>query len=72
MRVGALEETITVRGEAPVVDVQNVKTQTVLTAFRAARMLGDYRGKSFCRYTIFPPSIVISTFIAPKCIAPAS
>ena len=31
MRVGALEETITVTGETPVVDVQNVRNQTVLT-----------------------------------------
>ena len=30
MRVGALEETITVTGEAPVVDITNVKTQAVL------------------------------------------
>ena len=32
MRVGALEETVTVTGQAPVVDVQNVKTQAVLSA----------------------------------------
>jgi len=32
MRVGALEETVTVTGQAPVVDVQNVKTQAVLNA----------------------------------------
>jgi hypothetical protein len=31
LRVGALEETITVTGEAPVVDVQNVRTQSVLS-----------------------------------------
>ena len=31
MRVGSLEETITVTGEAPVVDVQNVTQQTVMT-----------------------------------------
>jgi hypothetical protein len=31
LRVGALEETITVTGEAPVVDVQNVRTEAVLT-----------------------------------------
>jgi len=30
LRVGALEETITVTGEAPVVDVSNVRSQTVL------------------------------------------
>ena len=31
MKVGALEETITVSGESPIVDVQNVVRQTVLT-----------------------------------------
>jgi hypothetical protein len=31
LRVAALEETITVRGDAPLVDVQSVVTQTVLT-----------------------------------------
>jgi hypothetical protein len=32
LRVGALEETVTVTGEAPVVDVQNVRAQAVLSA----------------------------------------
>jgi hypothetical protein len=32
MRVGAVEETITVTGEAPVVDVQGARRQTVLTS----------------------------------------
>jgi hypothetical protein len=32
LRVGALEETITVTGETPVVDVQSAKTQSVLTS----------------------------------------
>jgi hypothetical protein len=31
MRVGAVEETITVSGDAPIVDVQNVKRQVVMT-----------------------------------------
>src|SRR5438874_5411823 len=31
MRVGAIEETITVTGASPVVDTQNVRTQSVLT-----------------------------------------
>src|SRR5688500_8191514 len=31
LRVGSLEETITVTGEAPVVDVQNVRSQSVLS-----------------------------------------
>ena len=30
LRVGAVEETVTVSGETPVVDVQNVVTQSVL------------------------------------------
>ena len=30
MRVGALQETITVTGETPVVDVQSVRRETVL------------------------------------------
>ncbi|HEY3044849.1 MAG TPA: carboxypeptidase regulatory-like domain-containing protein [Vicinamibacterales bacterium] len=42
LKVGALEETITVTGETPIVDVQSVKTQTtvskdVLTAIPASR-----------------------------------
>ena len=32
MRVGAVEETITVTGESPVVDVQTARRQTVLTS----------------------------------------
>src|SRR5215467_4091440 len=32
MKVGTLEETITVTGETPVVDVQTVKTQTTLSS----------------------------------------
>jgi hypothetical protein len=32
MRVGALEETVTVTGASPVVDVQNVRQQTVISA----------------------------------------
>src|SRR5215831_6649619 len=31
MKVGALEETVTVTGSSPVVDVQNVRTQTVIS-----------------------------------------
>ena len=31
LKVGALEETITVAGQSPVVDTQNVRTQNVLT-----------------------------------------
>ena len=31
MRVGGVEETITVTGASPVVDIQNVRTQSVLT-----------------------------------------
>ncbi len=32
MRVGALEETVTVTGASPVVDIQNIRQQTVLSA----------------------------------------
>src|SRR5207249_3518708 len=31
MKVGALEETVTVTGASPIVDIQNVRTQNVLT-----------------------------------------
>ncbi len=31
LKVGALEETITVTGESPIVDVQSVRRQTTLT-----------------------------------------
>jgi hypothetical protein len=31
MKVGALEETVTVSGESPIVDVQNITTRTVMT-----------------------------------------
>ena len=31
MRVGGIEETVTVTGASPVVDIQNVRTQTILT-----------------------------------------
>src|SRR6185436_4745792 len=31
MKIGALEETVTVSGASPVVDIQNVRTQTVLS-----------------------------------------
>jgi hypothetical protein len=54
MRVGALEETITVTGEAPLVDTQNVRQQTVVSggqlssirfqrsAFSRTRLLGAH------------------------------
>jgi len=46
MRVGALEETITVTGETPVVDVQSVRRETVIStdviaAIPAARTVGS-------------------------------
>ena len=41
MHVGALEETITVTGAAPLVDTQNVRKQTVLTSKRASRLKRD-------------------------------
>jgi len=41
MRVGALEETITVTGETPVVDVQSVQRETVLSSEMVAAMPGN-------------------------------
>ena len=41
MRVGALEETITVTGETPVVDVQTTQRETVLSADVVAAMPGN-------------------------------
>ena len=41
MRVGALEETVTVTGESPVVDVQNTQRETVLSADVVAAMPGN-------------------------------
>ena len=41
MRVGALEETITVTGETPVVDVQTAQRETVLSADMIAAMPGN-------------------------------
>ena len=37
LRVGQLEETITVTGEAPIVDVQSLTQQRVLTSERSTR-----------------------------------
>jgi carboxypeptidase family protein len=47
MKVGALEETITVSGEAPVVDIQNVRQQTTiaretLDAIPTTKRIGQY------------------------------
>ena len=41
MRVGALEETITVTGETPVVDVQTTRRETVLSSDVVATMPGN-------------------------------
>src|SRR6188768_1703976 len=41
MRVGALEETITVTGDTPVVDVQSAQKETVLSADIVAAMPGN-------------------------------
>ena len=41
MRVGALQETITVSGETPVVDVQTTQRETVLSASDVAAMPGN-------------------------------
>jgi hypothetical protein len=43
MRVGALEETITVTGDTPVVDVQSAQKETVLSADVVAAMPGTAR-----------------------------
>jgi hypothetical protein len=41
LRLGALEETVTVTGETPVVDVQNAQRETVLTADVVSTMPGN-------------------------------
>ena len=41
LRVGALEETITVTGEAPIVDVQSTTRQRVMDSKRSARFRPD-------------------------------
>src|SRR5688572_1855512 len=41
MRVGTLEETVTVTGESPVVDVQNTRRETVLSADVVAAIPGN-------------------------------
>ena len=41
LRVGALQETVTVTGETPVVDVQNTQRETVLTADVVAAIPGN-------------------------------
>jgi hypothetical protein len=41
MRVGSLEETVTVSGESPIVDVQNVKQQRVISSDIAASIPGS-------------------------------
>ena len=55
MRVGAIEETITVSGQTPVVDVQNTKQQVVLT-----RDVIDSvpTGKSFQNLGVLIPGVV--------------
>jgi hypothetical protein len=41
MRVGALQETVTVTGETPVVDVQSTQRETVLSAEVVAAIPGN-------------------------------
>ena len=57
MRVGALEETVTVSGASPVVDLQNVKTQVVMT-----RDIVDAipSGKYFQNLAVLIPGVVAS------------
>ncbi len=57
LRVGSLEETITVSGQAPVVDVQNVLQQKVMT-----RDIMDSlpTAKTFGSYAILVPGVTVS------------
>jgi hypothetical protein len=57
MRVGAIEETVTVSGATPVVDLQNVKTQVVMT-----RDIVDTipTGKYFQNLAVLIPGVVAS------------
>src|SRR5207253_3077618 len=58
MRVGALEETITVAGGAPLVDVQNTRQQTVM-----GRQVIDSlpTGKTAQNYAVLVPGVIAST-----------
>jgi hypothetical protein len=57
LRVGAIEETVTVSGASPVVDLQNVKTQVVMT-----REIVDAipTGKYFQNLAVLIPGVVSS------------
>ena len=57
LRVGAIEETVTVSGASPVVDLQNVKTQVVMT-----REIVDSipTGKYFQNLAVLIPGVVAS------------
>jgi hypothetical protein len=57
LRVGAIEETVTVSGASPVVDLQNVKTQVVMT-----RDIVDSipTGKYFQNLAVLIPGVVAS------------
>src|SRR3954453_2237486 len=56
MRVGSLEETITVSGQSPVVDVQNTAAQTVISS--AVLDAIPSAGKALTAYTSLIPGIV--------------
>src|SRR4029453_17062157 len=57
LKVGSLQETITVAGSSPVVDIQNVKQQTVMT-----REVVDNipSGKYFQNLTVLVPGVTTS------------
>ena len=48
MRVGAVEETVTVSGASPIVDTQNVRTQNVLS-YEVLDALPTERRSRACR-----------------------
>jgi hypothetical protein len=57
MRVGTLEETITVTGEAPVVDVQSVQQQQIVSRDVIAAIPS---GRAFLSIVTLNPSVVLS------------
>ena len=48
MAVGSLEETITVTGESPVVDIQNVRTQNTFSRDESGQDTGDEIRRGLC------------------------
>jgi hypothetical protein len=58
LRVGAVEETITVSGAAPVVDVQNVVSQKVMTRDLMENLP---TGKTFATFAVLVPGVVTNS-----------